>query len=186
MGKGTPPRGLRGIALIEAAKGAVVLLAGFGLLALVHQDVQTLAEMLVHRLHLDAARRYPRIFIDAASHVTDARLWLLAGLAMLYACARLVEAYGLWKGRRWAEWFALVTASVYVPLEILAIIHRVTWIKVLALIVNSIVVGYMAYVLYREARTQNSESRRQEIGGGRLRAGPKAPAEPRQDPGLVR
>jgi uncharacterized membrane protein (DUF2068 family) len=145
-------KGVRAIALIEATKGAVVLLAGFGLLALIHEDVQTLAEMLVGRLHLDAARKYPRIFIDAASHMTDARLWLLAGLAMLYACARAVEAYGLWRGRRWAEWFALVTALIYVPLEILAIIHRVTWIKVLALVVNSLVVGYMAYVLYHHKR----------------------------------
>jgi uncharacterized membrane protein (DUF2068 family) len=143
-------KGVRGIALIEAAKGAVVLLAGFGLLALIHEDVQTLAEMLVGRLHLDAARKYPRIFIDAASHLTDSRLWMLAGLAMLYACARAVEAYGLWRGRRWAEWFALATASIYVPLEIMAIIHRVTWIKVLALIVNSVVVGLMAYVLWEK------------------------------------
>ncbi len=141
-------KGLRGIALIEAAKGALVLLAGFGLLALLHQDVQNLAETLVSRLHLDAARKYPRIFIDVASHMTDARLWLLAGLALLYSCARAVEAYGLWYGRAWAEWFALVTASVYVPLEILAILHRVTWIKVLALITNATVVAYMAYVLY--------------------------------------
>jgi uncharacterized membrane protein (DUF2068 family) len=141
-------KGVRGIALIEAAKGAVVLLAGFGLLALIHEDVQTLAEMLVGRLHLDAARKYPRIFIDVASHMTDARLWLLAGLAMVYACARGVEAYGLWRERRWAEWFALVTGSVYVPLEIYAIWRHATWVKVLALVVNSVVVGYMAHVLY--------------------------------------
>ena len=152
-------KGVRWVALIEAAKGAVVLLAGFGLLALIHEDVQTLAEMLVGRLHLDAARKYPRIFIDAASHMTDARLWLLAGLAMFYACARLVEAYGLWRGRRWAEWFALATASIYMPFEILAITHRVTWIRVLALVVNAMVVGYMAYVLYGVRRTQNEEHR---------------------------
>ncbi len=157
-------RGVRGVALIEAAKGAVVLLAGFGLLALIHEDVQTLAEVLIRHLHLNAARKYPRIFLDAASRVTDARLWLLAGLAMLYACARLVEAYGLWRGRRWAEWFALATASIYVPFEILAIIHRVTWVKILALVVNAVVVAYMAYVLYRGRSTQDSEPRTQNTG----------------------
>jgi uncharacterized membrane protein (DUF2068 family) len=160
MSKVRARRGVRGVALIEAAKGVVVLAAGFGLLALVHKDVQGLAERLVHRLHLNAAKRYPRIFIDAASHLTDSHLWLLAGLALFYACARLVEAYGLWRGRRWAEWFALVTASVYVPFEIAAIIHRSTWIKVIALIVNCVVVGYMGYVLYQEQRTQEPGVRR--------------------------
>jgi uncharacterized membrane protein (DUF2068 family) len=147
------------VALIEAGKGAVVLLAGFGLLALIHEDVQVLAEILIRHLHLDAARKYPRIFLDAAAHMTDARLWLLAGLAMLYACARLVEAYGLWRGRRWAEWFALATASIYLPFEILAIIHRVTWIRVLALVVNAVVVGYMAYILAITRRTTTGPER---------------------------
>ena len=64
----------------------------------------------------------------------------------------LIEAYGLWRGRRWAEWFALVTASVYVPLEIYAIARHVTWVKVLALVVNSGVVAYMGYVLYYSGR----------------------------------
>ena len=62
------------MAFLEAAKGAVVLLAGFGVLALVHRDVQQVAEAVVSHLHLNPARHYPRIFLDAAARVSDARL----------------------------------------------------------------------------------------------------------------
>jgi len=70
--------GLRTIALFEAAKGLVVLLAGSGLLLLVHRDVQAMAEQLVSHLHLDPAKRYPRIFLHIVTGATPARLRLLA------------------------------------------------------------------------------------------------------------
>jgi len=88
---------VRAVALLEAAKGALVLLAGFAALSLIHHDAQRLAEQLVGHLHLNPAKRYPRIFIDTAAHLNDARLWLSAILAGAYGLVRFVETYGLWK-----------------------------------------------------------------------------------------
>ena len=91
--------GVRALALFEAAKGVLVIMAGFGLLAIVHRDAQHLAEALVRHMHLNPARHYPRIFINAAGRLTDHRLHLLAAGAFAYATVRLVEAYGLWRIR---------------------------------------------------------------------------------------
>src|SRR5215510_1105712 len=110
--------GVRMVAALEAAKGLLVILAGFGLLAFMHTDLQQVAETLVHRLHLNPASRYPRIFIDLAGRASDIRLWMLAVFAFCYAAMRLMEAYGLWYRRRWAEWFAVASGGIYVPLEI--------------------------------------------------------------------
>lgn len=147
--------GLRVVAVFEAAKGALVLLAGFGLLAYVHKDLHLAAERLVRHFHLNPASRYPRIFIDLAAHVPDAQLWLLAFSALLYAVARLVEAYGLWNGRRWAEWFGLLAGGIYIPLELFEIERGVTWPKATLLVVNAGIVAYLSLVLYqaRQKRT---------------------------------
>jgi uncharacterized membrane protein (DUF2068 family) len=107
--------GVRLIAVFEAAKGALVLIVGFGLLRLVHHDTQAAAEALVRHMHLNPARHYPRIFIEAAAHASDSRLKGLAAFAFLYSAVRGVEAYGLWRLRTWAEWFAIVSGSIYVP-----------------------------------------------------------------------
>ncbi len=140
------------MALFEAAKGGLVLLAGFGLLALIHRDVQAAAEYLVARSHLSPAKKYPQIFIDAAASMTDARLWFLASLALFYSIVRFVEAYGLWRERRWAEWFALITAALYLPVEIYELSRRVTGIKIGALIVNAVIVIFMIYVIRQSKR----------------------------------
>jgi len=144
--------GLRAVAVYEAAKAALVLLAGFGVLSLMHRDLQAVAEQLVAHLHLNPAKGYPRIFLEAAANVTNARLWLLAGFALVYAIVRGVEAYGLWWGKRWAEWVAVVSGALYIPAELYELARGVTWIKLLLLCVNVCIVAYMIYVLQRVKR----------------------------------
>jgi len=143
-------RTVRAVALFEAAKGALVFSAGFGALSLIHHDAQRLAEQLVAHLHLNPASRYPRIFIDAAASLTDARLWLLATLAGAYGLVRFVEAYGLWRGRRWAEWFAAVSGGIYIPFEFYELFKGATWVSLGALLANVFIVGLMINALLRE------------------------------------
>jgi len=146
--------GLRAVALFEAAKGALVLAAGFGLARLVHRDAEQAAEELVGRLHLDPAKHYPRIFIDLAANLSDAQLWALAALAAAYAALRFTETYGLWFGRRWGEWIAAVSGGIYVPVELYELSRGVSWIKLAALSLNAAVVAYMCYALWRGGRRQ--------------------------------
>jgi uncharacterized membrane protein (DUF2068 family) len=141
--------GVRAVALFEAAKGALVVLAGCGLLALVHRDAQHLAESLVRHLHLNPARNYPRIFITAAGRLTDHRLHLLAAGAFAYAAVRLVEAYGLWRLRPWAEWLALLSGGLYLPVEAYELWRRATFTRAALLVLNALVVSLLLYVRFR-------------------------------------
>lgn len=154
IGSGRSENGLRVVAVFEATKGLLVLLAGFGLLALIHKDLHMAAEQLVRHLHINPARHYPRIFVDAINQLNDVRLWVLAFSALLYSIVRFIEAFGLWRQRQWAEWFGLLTGGMYIPLELFEIMRGVTWPKATVLIVNSAIVGYLANVLYRSRQGQ--------------------------------
>ncbi len=138
--------GLRTVAAFEAAKGLVVLAAGLGLLALLHHDVPRAAETLVRHLHLNPARHYPRVFLEAAARVTDARLWLLAAGAFAYSTVRAIEAYGLWRARAWAEWFAILAGAIYLPVEVEALLHHVSALRLGILLTNLGIVLYVGYV----------------------------------------
>jgi len=145
-GKRRGGTGIRLVALLEAAKGAVVIIAGFGLMALIHRDVQAVAEDVVRHLHINPARHFPHIFLDAAAAASDARLWALALAAMLYAVIRFAEAYGLWRERAWAEWFGIISGALYLPVEVYELTVRVSVIKVSILLVNLVVVGWLIRV----------------------------------------
>ncbi len=152
--------GLRTVALFEAAKGLLVLVVAFGIFSLVHRDVGEFAELLVRHLHLNPSGRLPEVFIHAAQKVTDARVWLLAFLALTYSAVRFIEAYGLWHARNWAEWFALLSGAFYIPWEIYELVRRATPIHWGLLLVNIGIVLYMLYVrvlTYQEAAAARAE-----------------------------
>lgn len=145
-------RGIRVIAVFEASKGVLVLSAGLGLLSLVHHDLQATAERLVRHSHLNPARHYPRIFIEAASHMNDSRLRSLATLAFLYAAVRFIEAYGLWQMRVWAEWFAIIAGSLFLPVEAYEFLRRATWMRGIVFLGNLFIVAYLVYILLSNRR----------------------------------
>jgi uncharacterized membrane protein (DUF2068 family) len=145
-------KGLHIIALLEAAKGLVVVVAGMGLLALIHHDAQKVAEDIVRHLHINPARQFPRIFMDAAAAATDARLWAMAIGAAVYAVIRFIEAYGLWKERVWAEWFGILSGALYLPLEIYELYRHVATIKICILMVNLLVVAWLAVIRWESGR----------------------------------
>lgn len=140
---------LRAVALLEALKGGIVLLGGFGLLGLLHHDVRKVAEDLVTRLHIDPEGHYPGIFLHAAESLTDARLWGLAALAAAYSALRAVEAYGLWFSRRWAAWLGAGGGAIYVPVEIYELWHKPSAWKGVTLALNVVIVVYLLWTLRR-------------------------------------
>ncbi len=145
--------GTRVVALFEAAKGAVVILAGFGLLALIHRNAQDVVEDIVRHLHFNPAKHFPHIFLDLAVSVTDARLWALAATALVYAVVRFIEAYGLWYEQAWAEWFAILSGGIYLPIEAYELVEKATAVRAGILLINLLVVGWLAWVRWRARDT---------------------------------
>jgi uncharacterized membrane protein (DUF2068 family) len=142
--------GIRALAVFEAGKASLVLAAGFGLLRLVHRDVAHAAESMVRHLHLP--ERVGDSFIRVASHLSDTQLVLAALFAFAYAVLRLAEAYGLWFMRAWAEWLAIASAGLYLPVELYELLHRPTAMRAAVLATNVLIVAGLLYVRLGERR----------------------------------
>jgi uncharacterized membrane protein (DUF2068 family) len=80
------------------------------------------------------------------SFTLDSRtlLYLAVGLAV-YALIELTEAFGLWLGRRWGEYFAMVATSVFLPYEVYDLTVKITWLRVAAFMVNLLLVVYLVW-----------------------------------------
>lgn len=146
-------KALRAVAFVEFLKGFVVLLAGFGVLSLVHRDVWDVAESFLEWLHISPETHYAQVFLNLADQVTDAKLWAVAIGALTYSSLRFGEAYGLWRERAWAEWLALISGAIYLPFEIVELARKPDWIRLTVLAVNLAVVLYMAFLRW-QARTR--------------------------------
>src|ERR1700693_4062625 len=138
---------LQAVGTFEFLKGIFVMAMGFCALALVHKDVWLYAESLLALFHVSTDRRSAQLFLDLADNVTDAHLWAAARIAFAYSLLRFTEAYGLWRCRTWAEWVALVSGALLLPLEVRELLRGVTVLRCAFFLGNLAVVLFMLYVI---------------------------------------
>jgi uncharacterized membrane protein (DUF2068 family) len=149
------PRPRRGVALDEG-----ILLRLISLDRAVHSILFTiLAIVLVAvRLQFGAVERWARSLyndLGAGGHpLLSSQLEHLLGLkresvtlllvmAVAYALIEGVEAVGLWRERRWAEYLTVVATAGFLPLEIHELMRKVTVLRVSALVINLAIVVYL-------------------------------------------
>ena len=146
-------KSIHAVAVFEAVKGALVLAADFGLLRLLHKNAHVIACDFITHIHLNPIQKYPKIFIHLADNITDSKLWFFASLALIYSAFRFIEGYGLWKEKTWAEWLAVISGLIYLPVEIYEILARVSFVRMLALTANIVVVGLVVYLLIQKRQS---------------------------------
>jgi uncharacterized membrane protein (DUF2068 family) len=128
---------LRFLAVERLLRALVVLFAGYAVIRYrTHADavrqafeadlplLQPLADRLKWNIQDSAVVHTLRTLLEARQGTLG---WIAAGL-ILYGLLQLLEATGLWLLKRWGEYVAVVATSVFIPIEIYELTHRVTWI----------------------------------------------------------
>jgi uncharacterized membrane protein (DUF2068 family) len=78
------------------------------------------------------------IFRLAPAHLRE------AGFAVVgYAALEAAEMVGLWMAKRWAEYLTFLATTILIPLEVYELIRHTTVTKVLTLILNVAIAGYL-------------------------------------------
>jgi uncharacterized membrane protein (DUF2068 family) len=139
--------GLRGVAIFEAGKGIIALVAGIWLLTLRHKDMGHIAERLLGLLHIAPHRHFSERVVGAAEKLNAHAIWIIFAGILVYVTVRWVEAVGLWLEKEWAEWFALLSGCLYLPWELYAISRHATALKWGIFLVNILIVLYMGWLL---------------------------------------
>lgn len=145
-----PPLTLRGIALFEAAKGALAFAAACGLLSLRHTDLHAATDAFLLRHNIDPERHYTRLLIESVARLTNHHVGQIAGFAFAYALIRFTEGYGLWQAKHWAEWFAVISAGLYLPLEFWHLPHHTTPLNSAVIVFNVALVLYLGRLLFQQ------------------------------------
>ena len=81
--------------------------------------------------------------IQHAFRLDPHTLTLLALAAGAYAVIEIIEGVGLWLLKRWGEYFAMIATSVGIPYEIYDLTAKVTWLRVVAFVINVALVVYL-------------------------------------------
>lgn len=154
----TPPvkhhRGMELVALWTCVKATAVFLigVGFALLVAKGESAYDMAKWLVDHLHANPQGRAVAWFLDWSEHVELGGWFVFFGAIAAYSILHWIQAWGLWREYRWAEWLAALSGSIYLPLEAWEMIRHPGWVVMLLMLVNASVVAYMAWMLWTGRR----------------------------------
>jgi len=134
---------LRLIAVFKLLKAVLLIAVGVGAFNLLHKDVASVLEHRVEMLGLAPGNHYVDRALQRVANITPDRIKIVGVGSFIYAGLFLTEGIGLWLVKRWAEWFTVIITSSLVPIELYEIHRHPSPVKVLVLILNIAVVGYL-------------------------------------------
>ncbi len=153
------PVALRSIALFEIAKGLLALAAALGILSLRHTDLHAATDAFLLRHGIDPDTPYRHLFIESVANAAKLPIGQVMGFALTYAVVRFAEGFGLWYGKHWAEWFAVISAGLYLPLEFYHLAHKPTVLTAAVIVLNLVIIYYLATLLIREHEARHHKGR---------------------------
>ena len=136
-------RGIRGVLLVLLAYGIYAFNGSRNSLRQVFDEYLPLLRPVTDRLGIDLESAGPVRLIEKALNAQHSTLLMVAAGVLAYGVLELVEAVGLWLMKRWGEYVAVVGTSVFIPLEIYELAEQVTYLRVIAFVLNIFAVVYL-------------------------------------------
>lgn len=150
-------RALHIIAAFEAVKGIAALAGVAGILDMMHHDVRHLAIELIGHFHLNPDAHYSSVLLHYVDLLPGIDLRSLVLLAAGYIATRFLESYGLWKDLAWGEWLGALSGALYVPFEVMHLIHRPSAITAMVMAFNIFLVCFLAIRLWRRRQCSSTK-----------------------------
>lgn len=145
---------LRLIAIDRAVHSIMFTLLAVGLILLETNlgYVQQVGADLADKLNIavsESGQQAGRSFVSRSFHeVLNLRrhnLKILLVTAIVYAVVEGVEAVGLWRERRWAEYLTVLATAGFLPFELIELVDKVTALRVGALVLNVAVLLWLLW-----------------------------------------
>lgn len=142
---------LRTIAFVKGFEALALLSAGLAALQLVDPKVVEWLNLWASSLPAATEQRLAQQALAWLGDFQPRQIRQLGLGAFALAALYTLEGIGLWLGKRWAEWLAVVATGLFIPLEISELLHKPSTAKAATFVLNVLVVGYLATRLRRQA-----------------------------------
>lgn len=145
-------KGLKVVACLKAFRGSVAL--AFGASFFIPSTKSTL--ILQGNIATVELKSLPlfKALIDWISSFSAQQIVSISLLALILGTVRWIEAVGIWNNKNWAEWLAVVTGGIYIAFEVNELLRKFSWLMLVILVANLVIVTYLLYVLDAKRRAK--------------------------------
>ena len=146
------------IAVYKGLQALLFIALGIGAIRLLHRDIGDVFDNIREALHFSPESRLVNFLADKVSLVNDPMLRRIGAFAFCYAGLSLGEGIGLYLEKAWGEVLTLLITASFLPWEIFEVLHRVTWLRVGLLVINSLVLLYLLKLVVERRKRQLAPS----------------------------
>ena len=143
---------LRALAIERWVRGVVLALLGIAVLRLKNtrvslkelfeRDLKSL-DPFFRQIHFDVGDSSTIHSVEKFLDAKPSTYNLIAAGLLLYGALQIAEGVGLWSLQRWGEYVAVVGTTLFIPLEVYELTEKVSWLKLVVLLVNVAAVVYL-------------------------------------------
>jgi uncharacterized membrane protein (DUF2068 family) len=137
------------IAAERSVRAVLLVVVGVALVTHPHADWATEVIHLAQRLGLNPKSNWVQRLVNDVRRIHGSEDVFFGVVALAYGALEGVEAYGLWRRRRWGEWLTVLATSLLLIPEVWELTKSISPLKVGALVVNVLVVAYLLHRLRR-------------------------------------
>lgn len=148
---------LRVIAVYKFIKAFGLLLVALVAFGFVHTPWLDATADWIEHLPIRTGHGYLVRWTEALTDFSTRKFVIIGIATSVYATLFGVEGWGLWTGKRWAEYLTIFATASLIPLELWEMWQRPTALKAVAVVVNVAIVIYLWRLVQRNRATQTDK-----------------------------
>lgn len=149
------PLGIRLITLQKGIWGGVLLLAALVVGILRWEHIAEPVQFILEELRVDPRGQVWRYLVGVLPSVELKQLTRLSVFLLVYAVVSLVESWGIWYRKLWVEIFLVLETAAFLPIEIIELIKKLSFLKLGLFIINLGIVIYLAKEFWRKWQAEH-------------------------------
>jgi uncharacterized membrane protein (DUF2068 family) len=124
-------------------RGTLLVILSMGLMSLINKDLGILGNQVAEALNLDVDKHYINLALRKIAMINGRMILGISLGALLYGILDLIQAYGLHRRKRWAEYLTVIAIGLFIPLELYEVLQKQTLVRFGALGLNIAIVIFL-------------------------------------------
>ncbi len=127
----------------KVTTGILQLIIAYGFYSIKDTGLAAATEKIAYLLEVSMDNYYVNMFLDQTVHTSSNTLVILSVVFFIFGATGFVEAYGLHRREKWAEWLVVCFTGLFIPFELYEFIVRPNLWVFIVLVITCMIVYFV-------------------------------------------
>lgn len=127
----------------KVTTGILQLIIAYGFFSIRDTGIVAATQKIAYLLEFSMDNYYVGMFLDKAGDTSSNTIIVLSVVFFIFGATGFVEAYGLHRREKWAEWLVVCFTGSFIPFELYELFQRPTLLILIVLVITCLIVYFV-------------------------------------------